>query len=177
MQAFFLFGIVLSLYIDSKIVLQERFCENKKLQKVEPPRNENSTLGQRPSELRLKCLFSQMTNKNFSTSLDYLVLELSRFRYNELLDSQQYLPQVDLFCHGFNFVDDKFLKILRRLYFVVTHPKIIWKALKYVLTIIRLSLLYKKSLHALLLHFIVQGKKHEKSLNQFLPSIFIFQLF
>ena len=38
---FFLCGIVLSLYIDSKIILQERFCENGKLQKLKPPRNED----------------------------------------------------------------------------------------------------------------------------------------
>ena len=42
---FFVCSIVLSLYIDSKVILQERLCENGKLQKLEPPRNENSTLG------------------------------------------------------------------------------------------------------------------------------------
>ena len=42
---FFLCGIVLSLYIDSEIILQDRLCENEKLQKLEPPRNENPTLG------------------------------------------------------------------------------------------------------------------------------------
>ena len=40
---FFLYGIVLSLYVDSKIILQERLCENGKLQKLDPSRNENST--------------------------------------------------------------------------------------------------------------------------------------
>ena len=30
-------------YIDSKMMLQERFCENRKLQKLEPPGNKNST--------------------------------------------------------------------------------------------------------------------------------------
>ena len=57
---FFLCGIVLSLYIDSKIILQERLCENGKLQKLEPSRNENSTLGKRSSEIRWKCLLSQI---------------------------------------------------------------------------------------------------------------------
>ena len=41
----FLYGIVLSLYIDSKIILQERFCENEKLQEGKPPTNGNTTLG------------------------------------------------------------------------------------------------------------------------------------
>ena len=41
----FLCDIVLSLYVDSRIILQERLCGNGKLQKLEPPRNENSTLG------------------------------------------------------------------------------------------------------------------------------------
>ena len=38
---FFLCGIVLSLHINSKIILLERLCENGKLQKLEPPKNEN----------------------------------------------------------------------------------------------------------------------------------------
>ena len=44
---FFLNGIVLCLYIDSKnsLILQEIFCENEKLRKLEPPINGNSTLG------------------------------------------------------------------------------------------------------------------------------------
>ena len=37
---FFLNGIVLCLYIDSKnsLILQEIFCENEKLRKLEPPK-------------------------------------------------------------------------------------------------------------------------------------------
>ena len=42
---FCLYGIVLCLYINSKIILQEKFCENGKLHKLEPPKNGNSTLG------------------------------------------------------------------------------------------------------------------------------------
>ena len=51
---FFLYGIVLCPYIDSKnsLILQKKFCENRKLQKLEPPKNGNSTLGHRPRDLR-----------------------------------------------------------------------------------------------------------------------------
>ena len=42
---FCLHGIVLYLYINSKIILQEKLCENGKLHKLEPPKNGSSTLG------------------------------------------------------------------------------------------------------------------------------------
>ena len=45
MYVLFLYGVVFCLYIDSKIILQEKLCENGKLQKLEPPKNGNSTLG------------------------------------------------------------------------------------------------------------------------------------
>ena len=41
----FLYDIVLCFCIDSKIILQERFSENGKLQKLEPPKYGNFTLG------------------------------------------------------------------------------------------------------------------------------------
>ena len=55
--SFALYGIALILYIDTKVILPERNCENGKLKKLEPPRNENSTFGERTSELGWKsCL-------------------------------------------------------------------------------------------------------------------------
>ena len=44
---FFMYGIVLYIYIDSKyrLILQGKFCEYGKLRKLEPSKNENSILG------------------------------------------------------------------------------------------------------------------------------------
>ena len=55
---FFLNGIVLCLYIDSKnsLILQEIFCENKKLRKLEPPKKRTLHLRIKTTRASLKVL-------------------------------------------------------------------------------------------------------------------------
>lgn len=103
-----------------------------------------------------------MTNKNVSKSLiTWCSSHQDSYIPKFWAASSTYLLR---FSRGINFADDKFLKILRGLYFAVTQHKIIRKAL---------SMFY----NALLIHFISlsREKKHEISLNQLLPPTYVFQ--
>ena len=81
--------------------------------------------------------------------------------------------QIFDFLRGFNFAEDYSLKILRGLYFAVTKHETTWS----IKGCFNVSLcLLKKCVHVLF----IDEKKHEISLVifiNFLPSIFIFQIF